>query len=518
MSGRSRVVSARRPPSDPPVLDGFDPIELIGSGGYADVFLFQQQMPSRKVAVKVLVGDVVAEAAFTAEANLMARVSAHPYIVGVYDARVTTDGRPYLVMEYYPGLNFLERARSERFSIADALRGAIQVASAVETAHGVGILHRDIKPANILTSEYGRPGLTDFGIASAGGHGDEVEGVSIPWSPPEAFGQESLDARADVYSLAATTYHLLSGRSPFEIPGGRNGALDLMARIERERVPPVGRADVPPSLERLLAQAMSKNPAHRPASAAEFARSLQAVESELRLATTPLELPDVARVARVRDAGDDDDATRVRGVTEIQAQPTAPMIAEVPVSDQLLEHTVVKRPASEREGMLETPDVAATVRRPAVLNEVEPSSTDGRPGGRTGLVVGAAAAFVVIVAVVGFVVFGEGGGAGDDAGSATTVFSIGGLDDAVFVSGVDELAGSVGEGQVTFTWKAPSAESGDTYVFERTVDGAPASTGRTEELTVTFDDVASGQEVCLDVIVRRPGATDSASREACVTA
>ena len=512
-------MSSRRSPSSPPALDGFDPIELIGSGGYADVFLFQQHMPSRKVAVKVLVGDVVAGAAFTAEANLMARVSAHPYIVGVYDARVAADGRPYLVMEYYPGLNFLERARSERFSIAEALRVAIQVASAVETAHRAGILHRDIKPANILTSEYGRPGLTDFGIASAEGPGDEAEGVSIPWSPPEAFGHATLDVRADVYSLAATTYHLLTGRSPFEIPGGRNGPLDLMARIERERVPPIGRADVPPSLERLLAQAMSKDPAHRPAAAAEFARSLQAVENELRLATTPLELPDVGRVTRPRgdeDNDDDDDATRVRGVTEIQAQPDDVLIARVPLSDGPVDETLTKRPERVREGLLDVPDVANTVHRPSGSPSDLPVAAGDDPSGRTGLVVGMAAVVVVVIAVVGFLLFG-GGGSGDSA-TTTTVFSIGGLDDAVFVSSVQDLGGASVGGVVTFTWSGPDGEPGDVYVFERTIDGNDLVTGRTEASTVVVDDAQVGQEVCLDVVVTRTGATDSAAREACVTA
>ena len=511
-------MSSRRSPSSPPTLDGFDPIELIGSGGYADVFLFQQHMPSRTVAVKVLVGDVVAGAAFTAEANLMARVSAHPYIVGVYDARVAADGRPYLVMEYYPGSNFLERARSERFSIADALRVAIQVASAVETAHRAGILHRDIKPANILTSEYGRPGLTDFGIASAEGPGDEAEGVSIPWSPPEAFGQATLEVRADVYSLAATTYHLLSGRSPFEIPGGRNGPLDLMARIERERVPPIGRADVPPSLERLLAQAMSKDPAHRPATAAEFARSLQAVENELRLATTPLELPDVGRVTRPRgNQGDDDDATRVRGVTEIQAQPDDVLIAGVPLSDGSVNETLTKRPQRARKGMLDVPDVADTVHRPAGSPSDLPATAGDEPSSRTGLVVGTAAVLVVVIAVVGFLLFG-GGGTGDSAAATTTVFSIGGLDDAVFVSSVKDLGGASVGGVVTFTWSARDGEPGDVYVFERTLDGNNVVTGRTEATALVVDDARIGQEVCLDVVVARTGAADSAAREACVTA
>jgi len=513
-------VSARRAPSAAPLLDGFEPIELIGSGGYADVFLYEQQMPRRQVAVKVLVGDVVAEAAFTAEANLMARVSAHPYIVGIYEARVSGDGRPYLVMEYYPGDNYLDRSRRERFSIADALRVGIQVAGAVETAHRAGILHRDIKPANILTSEYGRPGLTDFGIASAEGPGEEeADGVSIPWSPPEAFGQATLDARADVYSLAATLYHLLAGRSPFEVVGGRNGPLDLMARIERDRLPAIGRTDVPASLERLLAHAMAKDPAHRPASAAELARSLQAVENELRLAVTALEVPDVSRVVRQRD-DTDDDATRVRGVTEIDAQPTTDrpgperLVVGVP-TDGIADATISRRPARAREGLLAEPDVADTVHRAPASSAPAAESADSTRS-RTGIFVGGAAAAVIALAGLAFVMFGGGGGSGD-AASATTVFSIGDGGSAEFRGGVDDLAASVDAGTVTFTWTAPDAEPGDEYVYELEVASRDPVTARTEDTVVTVTDVGAGQEACIDVVVTRTGAMDSASRRTCIT-
>ena len=120
---------------------------------------------------------------FTAEANVTAGL-AHRHIVQVFDANVTTDGRPYLVMPYYPQPNLSVRARRSHFSVADVLRIGIQIGSAVETSHRHDVLHRDIKPQNILTDSYGEPALTDFGIATTNG-GDGPEGLSVPWSPPE---------------------------------------------------------------------------------------------------------------------------------------------------------------------------------------------------------------------------------------------------------------------------------------------------------------------------------------------
>ena len=277
----------------PPDLPGYRFIKHIGAGGNAQVYLYEQDLPHRKVAVKVLSESTLSEAArrrFTAEANVTADL-AHRHIVQVFDANVTADGRPYIVMPYYPQPNLSIRARRSHFSVADVLRIGIQIGSAVETSHRRDVLHRDIKPQNILTDSYGEPALTDFGIATTKG-GDGPEGLSVPWSPPEIlFGTSPGDQRADVYSLGATLWHLLVGRSPFEQPGGDNGTFALMGRIKSEPPPRTQRADVPDSLERLLRQAMAKDPAARPQSAMEMIRGLQSIEQELRLPLTHPILP-----------------------------------------------------------------------------------------------------------------------------------------------------------------------------------------------------------------------------------
>jgi serine/threonine protein kinase len=271
----------------PPVIPGYRFIRDLGAGGSAQVYLYEQDLPRREVAVKVLNESALPEAArrrFTAEANVTARLQ-HRHIVQVFDAKVTDDGQPYLVMPYYPQPNLSVRARRSHFTVAEVLRVGIQIGSAVETSHRAGVLHRDIKPQNILTDSYGEPVLTDFGIATT--KGDGPEGISVPWSPPEIlFGSGPGDLRSDVYSLGATLWHLLAGRSPFEYPGDSNATPVLMERIKRDPLPRTQRSDVPESLERLLWQTLAKDPAARPQTAMELIHGLQSVEQELRLPLT----------------------------------------------------------------------------------------------------------------------------------------------------------------------------------------------------------------------------------------
>ncbi|MGD8169165.1 serine/threonine-protein kinase [Herbiconiux sp. P16] len=321
-------MNARRPPSTPPEIPGFAYVELLGSGGFADVFLYEQQMPRRRVAIKVLLKESLTEGAresFDAEANLMAQLSTHPSIVTIYQAGIAADGRPYLAMEYCPKPNLGARYRREKIGVAEALRIGVQVAGAVETSHRAGILHRDIKPANILVTEYNRPALTDFGISVAlvgGGAEQESIGMSIPWSPPEVFGAlPSSGTSADIYSLGATVYTLLAGRSPFEVTGGANSGLDLIARIQSTPLSRTGRADVPDSLEQVLATAMAKREDARFGSALEFARALQKVQLELSLSVTPADVLDDALPAEDLEE-EDDGNTRIRGIVSID--PTAP--------------------------------------------------------------------------------------------------------------------------------------------------------------------------------------------------
>lgn len=254
----------------------------------------------------------------------MAEVSHHPYIAEVRTSGLTADSRPFIVMKYYGGPTYAQRVREAPFSVPEVLRAGIRLACAVETAHRSGIVHRDIKPANVLTDLYGSPALTDFGIAAVSERTrDSPEAMSLPWAPPEAVYRTSPpDVRSDVYSLGATLWHLLVGRSPLEVPGGDNSTVALMRRIQSTPPPGTGRGDVPGSLERLLAVSMAKSPDDRPPSAFQLARALQEIEVEQRLQATELTLigESVRAVARSRTAVAAD-PTRIRAPQVVEAQP-----------------------------------------------------------------------------------------------------------------------------------------------------------------------------------------------------
>lgn len=316
-----------RPRSQPPVLGGYTFKRLLGQGGFADVFLYEKLHPSREVAVKVLRShrlNAEARRAFEAEANLMARVSGHPFIVTVYDAATADDGRPYLVMEYYSEPHYGTRAAQGPIGVAEVLRLGVQISSAVEAGHREGIVHRDIKPANILVNRYGRPGLTDFGIAGNRAGEEASQGWSVPFAPPEILrGESAGDEVSDVYSLAATLYTLLAGRSPFVPTGARTTTgEEVAARVLNDPVPPIERVDVPPALKHVLAQAMSKDPASRPRSALSFARTLQGIQRDCRFQVTQIELPESFSHHHGSSAGDIDGTSAGPPSGRIGAPPT----------------------------------------------------------------------------------------------------------------------------------------------------------------------------------------------------
>ena len=381
----------RRAPSIPPELPGYAAHGLLGSGGFADVFLYEQKLPRRKVAVKVLLAEGLGrdtKAQFVAEANLMAQLSAHPFIVTIFHADVSADGRPYFVMEYCSGPSLAERYKRQPLSIEDALRTGVRLAGAIATAHAAGILHRDIKPANVLTNDYGWPALTDFGIssnlegelpvhtvtasdlASGTASGPSAVGMSVPWSPPEMFEDDPRpDTRSDVFSLAATVHTLIAGRTPFEIPGRSNGSLDLIGRIERGAITPMDRPDVPRSLVAVLAKGMASRRDDRYPSAVEFARALQRVELELGYAATSIEVPNLAS-AREEAQPDDDDATRARSVRTVDAQAPRAVQAPRPVQEddatraRTPQQIQAQAPVASVAGAV---DDGTVVRRPAAV-------------------------------------------------------------------------------------------------------------------------------------------------------
>jgi hypothetical protein len=522
----------------PPELEGLVYRERIGSGGYADVYLYEQQAPRMRVAVKVLKGEGITDAIrrqFRDEADTMAQLADHPYIVQVFRSGTSIDGRPYLVMKYYPPPNLAMRSRTERLGVEDVLRTGIQLASAVETAHRAGITHRDIKPANVLVSQYGAPGLTDFGIAGQLGHGaadddeDDV-GVSVPWAPPEVlFGQSNGDARADVYSLAATLWQLLVGCSPFEVPGGDNSAYGLMPRIRTAPVPPTGRADVPASLERLLAQAMAKDPDARPQSALAFARSLQEIEQEQRFSRTAIVVLDEQGQTTLADQsapapGADDDRTRVRAPQSVQGQaPAAPPRPPRSVGGTTAvtgaqgvaaagTHATYERPAP---GL---PDAGGTVSRDRLGTRTPTEEPTAAPAAGRNPAVTLAAVAVVVVAVVFLAsqLFGRGG-AGEPSDTPKTVASQG--DDlALDVPSTPTLEAVPVAGAVRFTWTYLAPEKADTFFVRTAGDtsglGAAVGKGPLEDATYTVK-APRGKQVCAQVQVNRSGPTSEYSAATC---
>ena len=299
---------AKRVPSQPPVLPGFSYIRPLGSGGFADVFLYEQDMPRRVVAVKVLISDAVNPEVlrtFNAEADILARLSSHPSIVTIYNASISADGRPYFVMEYCPE-TMSARYRAAPLSAPEVLATGVRIAAALETAHRTGLLHRDIKPSNVLLTTLGSPVLADFGIAAAVAPGDdepEVFAMSVPWSAPEVL-QEKVTGSvpSEIWSLGATLYTLLAGRSPFEAETRSKNVRELLtARIVKARYTPVGRDDVSPRFEGVLAKAMHRDPAQRHESMQALAEDLRWLQYESGLPQTALEVasPEWASAAPV---------------------------------------------------------------------------------------------------------------------------------------------------------------------------------------------------------------------------
>lgn len=287
---------AKRLPSVPPVISGFTSIRPLGTGGFSDVFLYEQDFPKREVAVKVMLdasGDSDQLKMFATEADALARLSAHPAILSVFQASRATDGRPYLVMEYCPD-SYATAYREYLLSVGEVLDVSVRMAGALETVHRAGILHRDIKPSNILRTPTGAPVLSDFGVASARFFkiDDDRVAMSVPWAAPEIITEQTAGSTAsDIWSLGATVYSLLAGYSPFEREGvGENSVEKLQSRIRRAKYSPIGREDVPDELEAVLARAMSHDPASRQSTAEIFGQQLQAVQRQLGLAVTELEI------------------------------------------------------------------------------------------------------------------------------------------------------------------------------------------------------------------------------------
>ncbi|WP_306232301.1 serine/threonine-protein kinase [Agrococcus beijingensis] len=446
---------ARRLPSAPPVLPGFSHLHVLGTGGYADVFLYEQALPRRPVAVKVLLAELVDEEvrrSFRSEVNLMGRLSSHPSILTVHSASVASDGRPYLVMELAsPELG--ERFRTEPLAPEAAMRVAIRIGAALETAHRAGVLHRDIKPANILTTSFGHPVLSDFGIAGLQHDATEAAGVSVPWAAPEVLrGDTGGTIATEVWSLGATVFSLIAGRSPAEQPGRANDHAALTERIIAHDLLP-SRA-IPSALRTVLDKALAAKPGDRFESVEAMLLELQRVQAELGFDVTPIEVEvDAWAADAVIEAETEDDSDALR----------------------------LRQRRSRR-----SPGITGS--------RVDISQSTGRrqpqKPKRFAVGIGIAAASVVVLGIVTAAAFA--------LASLTTQIPV-----------VGEIAVEAQPGRVAFAWEDPGLVDTDTYHVRTSTGDALIQGGR--EFAMSG---AAGDRLCITVAVNRDGSTGETT-EAC---
>ena len=253
----------------------------LGRGGMATVFLARDHKHDRLVALKVLdpeLGAVLGGERFLSEIRVTANLQ-HPNLLPLFDSG-SADGFLYYVMPYVEGETLRHRLERERqLPVDEALRIATAIAGALDYAHGHGVIHRDLKPENILL-QHGQPVVADFGIAlavkEAGGNRLTQTGLSLGtpqyMSPEQATGDRGIDARSDVYSLAAVLYEMLAGEPP--VTGASAQSMIAKLMTENPTHLRVLRSTVSPELDAAVAKALSKTPADRFGSAGEFARAL----------------------------------------------------------------------------------------------------------------------------------------------------------------------------------------------------------------------------------------------------
>ena len=253
----------------------------IGRGGMATVYAARDLRHQRLVALKVLdpeLGAVLGAERFLSEIRVTANLQ-HPNLLALFDSG-TAGGLLFYVMPLVDGESLRTRLDRERqLPLDEAIRIATAVASAVDYAHRHGVIHRDLKPENILLHD-GQPVVADFGIAlavrNAGGQRVTQTGLSLGtplyMSPEQAPGDRQIDARTDIYSLAAVTYEMLAGEPPHT--GTTAQAVIAKLMTEEPRPLTVLRRAVPAHVDAAVRCALEKLPADRFATARDFADAI----------------------------------------------------------------------------------------------------------------------------------------------------------------------------------------------------------------------------------------------------
>src|SRR6202453_1203467 len=264
------------------IVDGrYRVISRLGSGGMAEVYLAEDRLLGRQLAVKVLhhhfAEDQEFVERFRREASSAAGLS-HPNIVAIFD-RGEWNGTYYIAMEYVAGRSLKTVVREQGpLDPAVAIDTVIQILRAARFAHRRGVIHRDLKPHNVILDEEGRARVTDFGIAKAGASDmtltGSIMGTAQYLSPEQAQGH-TVSGRSDLYAVGIILYELLTGSVPFD---GETAVTIALKQVSATPPPPSAlNPAVPPELDAVVARALAKDPAERFADADEFLGALEYV-------------------------------------------------------------------------------------------------------------------------------------------------------------------------------------------------------------------------------------------------
>jgi eukaryotic-like serine/threonine-protein kinase len=285
------------PPQEDPnqgkvLAETYEVIRLLGQGGMGRVYeVGHTRLTKKRYAVKILQADAAADpeayARFRREAEITSELG-HPHIVEVHDFNVTTEGQPFIVMEFLEGEDLYDhlQRRGEPLHRSEVLRIMTQVTSALKAAHDAGVIHRDLKPENIYLARQsqGDPQakLLDFGLSKIK-HGksrltkqNSIFGTPHYMAPEQADGKsEDVDARSDIYALGVIVYQCLCGEVPFDAPT----PLGVLYKVINETPKPLTERapQLPPEIDAVVARAMAKDREERYESVDDFMQELSPI-------------------------------------------------------------------------------------------------------------------------------------------------------------------------------------------------------------------------------------------------
>jgi serine/threonine protein kinase len=267
-------------------IGDYEIVRALGIGGMGEVYQVHNSITQRIEAIKILLPNLLEEEEianrFLREIQVLARLD-HSNIAALHTAQ-RIENQLVMVMEFVQGVTLAEKLQQGKLSLPEGLGYICQTLAALDYAHAQGVIHRDIKPANVMITAEGNVKLMDFGIAKAAGDRKLTKtgttlGSLYYMSPEQVQGKiDTLDGRADLYSLGVVLYEIVTGMRPFV---GDSEYAIMAAHLEQVPIPPIKlRPQLSPDLNNVILRVLAKDPAQRFQSATEFLGALQPLSQD----------------------------------------------------------------------------------------------------------------------------------------------------------------------------------------------------------------------------------------------